>query len=44
MELRIFAMGGHEDGVIAFESTADEAGSVLMQALAHGYTCENNHR
>jgi len=44
MELRIFAMGGHEDGVIAFGSTADEAGSVLMQALAHGYTCENNHR
>jgi hypothetical protein len=41
VELRIFAMGGHEDGVIAFGSTADEAGSVLIQALAHGYTCEN---
>ena len=35
MESGVFVMGGHEDGVIAFGHTADEAGSMLMRALAH---------
>lgn len=30
----IFAMGGHEDGVIAFGKTAEEAGIILLQYLA----------
>lgn len=37
MEAGIFVMGGHEDGVIAFGHTADDAGSVLIRALAHCY-------
>ncbi len=39
METGVFVMGGHEDGVIAFGRTADEAGSVLLRALAHSYAC-----
>ena len=31
---RIFSMGGHEDGIISFGRTANEAGSVLLAALA----------
>ena len=31
---RLFAMGGHEDGLIAFGHTAEEAGTVLLTALA----------
>jgi ribulose-5-phosphate 4-epimerase/fuculose-1-phosphate aldolase len=30
----LFAMGGHEDGIVAFGSSADEAGRILIQALA----------
>jgi len=30
-EHKIFAMGGHEDGVIAFGRSCEEAGSVLME-------------
>jgi hypothetical protein len=30
----ILAMGGHEDGVIAFGHTANEAGGILVRALA----------
>jgi ribulose-5-phosphate 4-epimerase/fuculose-1-phosphate aldolase len=30
---RLFAMGGHRDGMIAFGTTADEAGRVLIDAL-----------
>jgi ribulose-5-phosphate 4-epimerase/fuculose-1-phosphate aldolase len=41
MEAGVVAMGGHEDGVIAFGHTADQAGSVLMRALAHGYACRD---
>jgi ribulose-5-phosphate 4-epimerase/fuculose-1-phosphate aldolase len=36
----VFVMGGHEDGVIAFGHTADEAGSLLVRTLAHSYVCE----
>jgi hypothetical protein len=38
IEMGIFAMGGHEDGVIAFGRTADD-GCVLLRVLAHGYAC-----
>ena len=30
----IFAMGGHEDGVVAFGHTADATGRLLLEALA----------
>jgi ribulose-5-phosphate 4-epimerase/fuculose-1-phosphate aldolase len=39
IETGVFVMGGHEDGVIAFGRTVDEAGSVLVRALAHSYAC-----
>ncbi len=32
-EWRVLAMGGHEDGLISFGRTADEAGSVLLDLL-----------
>ena len=31
---QLFAMGGHEDGVIAFGKDAQEAGSILLDCLA----------
>lgn len=31
---RLLVMGGHEDGVIAFGRTADQAGAALLQTLA----------
>ncbi|MEA2079107.1 MAG: class II aldolase/adducin family protein [Pseudomonadota bacterium] len=33
----IFSMAGHEDGVISFGKTADDAGSNVLRALAHAY-------
>lgn len=36
-ETRILAMGGHEDGVIAFGRDAAEAGQVLVTYLARAY-------
>ena len=41
-EKRVFAMGGHEDGVVAFGRTADEAGQALLSQLAraHELTCD----
>lgn len=35
---RIFSMGGHEDGIVTFGATADEAGEVLLAALAAAQT------
>ena len=32
-EQKIFAMGGHEDGVIAFGTSAEEAGDILLRTL-----------
>jgi L-ribulose-5-phosphate 4-epimerase len=32
-EKKIFSMGGHEDGVIAFGTTAEEAGEILLRTL-----------
>ena len=31
---RLFAMGGHEDGLVSFGRTAEEAGAVLLNDLA----------
>jgi ribulose-5-phosphate 4-epimerase/fuculose-1-phosphate aldolase len=39
IETGVFVMGGHEDGVIAFGHTLDEAGSMLVRALVHSYAC-----
>jgi L-ribulose-5-phosphate 4-epimerase len=36
-ELFIFAMGGHEDGVVSFGRTVQEAGTVLMNYLARAF-------
>lgn len=36
-EIRCLSMGGHEDGVIAFGRTAEEAGQAMMAALARAY-------
>ncbi len=36
-ESRLLAMGGHEDGVIAFGHTAEEAGQTLVTALAAAF-------
>lgn len=36
-EGRGFAMGGHEDGIVAFGRTAEEAGSVLLSLLARAF-------
>jgi hypothetical protein len=44
IETGVFVMGGHEDGVIAFGHTLDEAGSVLVRALAHSYACGNTRQ
>ncbi|HEY7746171.1 MAG TPA: class II aldolase/adducin family protein [Desulfuromonadales bacterium] len=33
----IFAMGGHEDGLVAFGRTAEEAGTVLLHVLARAF-------
>jgi len=33
LRLRIFSMGGHEDGIVAFGQTVAEAGATLMAAL-----------
>lgn len=36
-ERLIFAMGGHEDGVVSFGQTVEQAGTVLLQYLARAY-------
>lgn len=37
---RIFVMGGHEDGVVSFGRTAEEAGHALLDALARALQTE----
>jgi L-ribulose-5-phosphate 4-epimerase len=32
----IFAMGGHEDGIVSFGQSAEKAGCILLKALAAG--------
>lgn len=39
-EVRILAMGGHEDGIIVFGHTAEDAGQVLLRYLARAYESE----
>ena len=39
-EYLIFAMGGHEDGVVSFGQTAEEAGTVLVSYLARAFQLE----
>lgn len=34
---RIFAMAGHQDGIVSFGKTADEAGQVLVRYLAKAF-------
>lgn len=36
-ELRILAMGGHEDGIIVFGRDAEEAGQTMLRHLARAY-------
>jgi len=36
-EVRIFAMGGHRDGIVSFGATADEAGMRLMEYARKTY-------
>lgn len=39
---RLLVMGGHEDGVVAFGRSPDEAGSVLLTWLARAYQIEDS--
>ena len=39
-ESRIFAMGGHEDGIVAFGRNPAEAGRILLSTLARAYALE----
>ncbi len=39
-ERRILAMGGHEDGIVAFGRSPDEAGGTLIQWLARAYEAD----
>jgi len=34
LKKRIFSMAGHEDGIISFGKTAEEAGKVMLNYLA----------
>ncbi len=44
-ETNILSMAGHEDGIIAFGHTAEEAGQVLLRYLTRAYVliCEERH-
>ena len=39
-EIRILAMGGHEDGIVVFGRTVEEAGAVLLKWLARAYEAQ----
>jgi hypothetical protein len=39
-ERRILAMGGHDDGIIVFGRSPQEAGQVLLTWLARAYESE----
>jgi ribulose-5-phosphate 4-epimerase/fuculose-1-phosphate aldolase len=39
-EVQILAMGGHEDGVIVFGRSAEEAGQVLLRHLARAFEAQ----
>ena len=38
---RIFSMGGHEDGIVAFGQTVAEAGNTLLTALTRAQQLRN---
>ena len=39
-DLQILSMGGHEDGIVVFGRTAEEAGQVMLRFLARAYEAE----
>ena len=39
-EMQILAMGGHEDGIIAFGRNAEEVGQVMLRYLARAYEAQ----
>ena len=39
-EIRILAMGGHEDGIVVFGRTVEEAGGVLLKWLSRAYEAQ----
>jgi ribulose-5-phosphate 4-epimerase/fuculose-1-phosphate aldolase len=39
-EVQILAMGGHEDGIVVFGRTAEEAGQILLRYLARAYEAQ----
>lgn len=39
-DVRILAMGGHEDGIVSFGRSAEEAGQVTLRYLAKAYELE----
>ncbi len=39
-ETQIFSMGGHEDGIVVFGRTAEEAGQILLKALSRAFELE----
>ncbi len=39
-ETQILAMGGHEDGILAFGRTAEEVGEVMLRYLARAYEAQ----
>ena len=39
-ERLIFSMGGHEDGVVSFGRTAEEAGTVMLNYLAWAFALD----
>lgn len=39
-EVQLFTMGGHEDGIVVYGRTAEEAGQVLLRHLARAYEAE----
>lgn len=43
-EKGLFAMGGHEDGVVVFGRSAEEAGGILLRHLALAYEQEGSAR
>lgn len=40
LEVQILAMGGHQDGVVVFGRSAEEAGQVMLRYLARAYEAE----
>lgn len=39
-ETQIFAMAGHEDGIVAFGRSAEEVGGVMLRCLARAYEAQ----